>query len=128
MTTRERATVKCELCDYAKQQLATAQEERNEAIIKREQVIAWRKQDEEMIKRLSQQLAERDAMTWTPDKPAVPGWYWRKYQSTNKELVVIEHVIREGSYLVVAYYGGTVDAATGEWAGPLETPKELGHE
>jgi|CXWL01.1.fsa_nt_gi chromosome segregation ATPase len=44
---------------YARQ-LATAQEERNVAIITRERVIAWRKQDQEMINGLFQQLAEWD--------------------------------------------------------------------
>ena len=36
------------------------QEQLNEAIIKREQVIAWRRQDQKMIDGLFQQLAEWD--------------------------------------------------------------------
>ena len=44
---------------YARQ-LATAQEQLNVAIIKREQVIAWRRQDQKMIDGLFQQLAEWD--------------------------------------------------------------------
>jgi hypothetical protein len=63
-------------------------------------------------------------MTWTTEKPQIPGWYWRKYYSYNKPVARIVHVIKSGSYLVLEDHGGLVESLNGDWAGPLEVPKE----
>ena len=56
---------------------------------------------------------------WTSEKPTVPGWYWRRYNSSGVLIVEIVKIVSSGSKLVVRDFGGVIDFLLGEWAGPL---------
>jgi hypothetical protein len=66
-------------------------------------------------------------LTWTHEKPTVPGWYWHRvqYQSNPEAYLsrvreVLEYNV--GGLFVVGY--GDVQSMNGEWAGPIEQPEE----
>jgi hypothetical protein len=50
-------------------------------------------------------------MTWTTDKPTVPGWYWLRPK--NKPA----RIVRVTTKTIASMYG-----IGGEWAGPLAGP------
>ena len=52
-------------------------------------------------------------MTWITDKPTVPGFYWLR--PSNKP----PRIVRVTQKTIASMYG-----IGGEWAGPLEPPKE----
>ena len=64
-------------------------------------------------------------MTWTTDKPTVPGWYW--YRPVGLPMRPRELFDYNGR-LFIRGFEWLDNVTTGEWAGPIETPKELGHE
>ena len=61
---------------------------------------------------------------WTKEKPTVPGWYWRRYNSSGVLIIEIVKIVSSGSKLVVRDFGGVIDFLLGEWAGPLVPPEE----
>jgi hypothetical protein len=61
---------------------------------------------------------------WTSEKPTVPGWYWRRYNSSGVLIIEIVKIVSSGSKLVVRDFGGVIDFLLGEWAGPLVPPEE----
>ena len=72
---------------------------------------------------------ESGAMTWTSEKPTVPGWYWhRQHDAVNGvRFVRICEIERVGNTLfVLGLQPGrfVLENASGAWAGPLEPPKE----
>jgi hypothetical protein len=65
-------------------------------------------------------------MTWTTSKPTVPGWYWWRLSSSGEPGVLKisqEHIDNKNVYT----FGTRIllhSEMPGEWAGPLEVPKE----
>ena len=63
------------------------------------------------------------ALSWTTDKPTMPGWYWWREVDSKDGFIV--QVDIEGETVSSS---GTADDASldemvgGEWAGPLEPP------
>jgi hypothetical protein len=69
-------------------------------------------------------------MTWTTEKPTVPGWYWWRRPYGKRE---IQTIIRVKEYkfqpgIVFIYSGRRIEDCRGEWAGPLEPPEECQHQ
>jgi hypothetical protein len=62
-------------------------------------------------------------LTWTHEEPTVPGWYWRRYEIAGTPFVDVVEVVKSGSHLVLSDYGGLVEYARGEWAGPIPEPE-----
>jgi hypothetical protein len=59
-------------------------------------------------------------MTWTTEKPTVPGWYWWKSKQYSPVIVEIYRLeVRGESYLLIG-----VEDAEGLWAGPIPLPEE----
>jgi hypothetical protein len=63
-------------------------------------------------------------MTWTTDKPTVPGWYWWRNAQGIIEHHIVWHDEEEDFLCMVTDDGNRIDvgSAGGEWAGPLEAP------
>lgn len=55
------------------------------------------------------------AMTWTTEKPTVPGWYWWR-NKTRMDIFQVRQIDID--------IWDDVPHAPAEWAGPLEPPKE----
>lgn len=60
-------------------------------------------------------------MTWTTEKPTVPGWYWfldcRTHPSHAKPLYYAESDIK-----ALVYHGSSVQFF--RWSGPIPAPEE----
>lgn len=70
-------------------------------------------------------------MTWTNEKPKVPGWYWWRSKADAPYIVHLGMVRREiyGPLVLCSDYcedGETPDELGGHWAGPLLPPEEVG--
>jgi hypothetical protein len=66
-------------------------------------------------------------MTWTKDKPTVPGWYW--YRNPHG-FVWVENIDEKDGELCAVSTAGVmylVENYPGEWAGPLPLPEEPSH-
>lgn len=64
-------------------------------------------------------------LCWSKTPPAVPGWYWRRWNNS----VFVTEVYEVGGELYESAYDGTSEPpplSYGEWAGPLTPPKEPG--
>lgn len=63
-------------------------------------------------------------LTWTRDRPTVPGWYWMRTQSGAFEEIV--EVFRRRGDLYVSEPDDLypLSGYAGEWAGPLPHPEE----
>lgn len=62
-------------------------------------------------------------MTWTSDKPTVPGWYWyRGYEDADR----VVHVMDNGESLVACSFefSESMFYLDGQWAGPIPAPEE----
>jgi hypothetical protein len=62
-------------------------------------------------------------MTWTSEKPTVPGWYW--YRDNAVPSRIVEVSTRSGGALWVTRMqrnGCFVDRLYGQWSGPIEPP------
>jgi hypothetical protein len=60
-------------------------------------------------------------MNWTTDKPTKPGWYWwRNLKDGMQPSMTLVDKDKGGLYAGGSY----VSFIGGEWAGPLEPPKE----
>ena len=72
---------------------------------------------------LTAALAARErAVTWTSEKPTVPGWYFWKQQPRGHETVV-------RVFDTYVYWGGglrteDISNVSGQWAGPIPAPEE----
>jgi hypothetical protein len=68
-------------------------------------------------------------MEWTNTKPTGPGWYWhRAFTAINgvKSVQMCE-IYEQGGVLLVAGlqpHSFILSNASGEWAGPLEPPRD----
>jgi hypothetical protein len=63
-------------------------------------------------------------MTWTHEKPTVPGWYW--YKSAVWKTFSIETVFQSPNrscYINSCGHIVPVDDVDGEWAGPIPEPE-----
>ena len=86
----------------------------------------------EAYERMKRILMERDTtmvgkMTWTPNKPTQPGWYWYRFKGNSSWLEVRE--ILEGGFWSTEDESGcteyiNVNELHGEWAGPIPEPEE----
>jgi hypothetical protein len=56
-------------------------------------------------------------MTWTTEKPTVPGWYWYREIEGEPEILSI---YKDNGQLLISGIG--LQEFPGEWAGPLEPP------
>ena len=78
-------------------------------------------------------------ITWTTDKPTVPGWYWYRYYSSltcmPKVAITVMGKVETGcdyqSYTFTWLTGvdyeveaKNVTELSGEWAGPIPEPEE----
>jgi hypothetical protein len=68
-------------------------------------------------------------MTWTTEKPTVPGWYWWKPKQYYPVIVEIYRLeVRGKHYLMIGncneHHEGDLEYAEGEWAGPIPPPEE----
>ena len=66
-------------------------------------------------------------LTWTTEKPIVPGWYWWRYGGCDRIRYVhsVDHV--QPAILRVECPDGwyeDIHNVDGEWAGPVQMPKE----
>ncbi len=63
-------------------------------------------------------------LVWTEDKPTQAGWYWYRGGESDDQPFIVE-VDESGCFQWPD--GGYQEAALtkGEWAGPIERPKEL---
>ena len=66
-------------------------------------------------------------MTWTPNKPTVPGWYW--WRSIDPPATVIPALVfkRDNDDILRVIFWANVQEYLvsnigGEWSGPLEPP------
>ena len=73
-------------------------------------------------------------MTWSHEKPTVPGWYWWEVEEEAglcRKVVHVEkgftfHIVEGGrAVLYVVGYGGLLEDKPGRWSGPLEPPVEV---
>ena len=55
-------------------------------------------------------------LTWTPTKPTAPGWYWWRFSTDSPERTTEVRYVSERMIMT--------RTTLGEWAGPLEPPKE----
>jgi hypothetical protein len=66
-------------------------------------------------------------MTWTTTKPTVPGWYWWR-RPYGKRIILNMIQVKEWKHGnqpgLFIYAGKPVERCDGDWAGPLEPPKE----
>ena len=63
-------------------------------------------------------------LTWTTEKPTVPGLYWYR-RSLGLRSMIFEVEIQDGTLTVIgenAECSGEVATIEGQWAGPLEPP------
>ena len=68
-------------------------------------------------------------LTWTTNKPTQPGWYWWRNKPGAEKIErvqLFDFVWLKEPYLGVEtqYARYPVSTIIGEWAGPLEPPKE----
>jgi len=56
-------------------------------------------------------------MSWTTQKPTVPGWYWYRELEGEPEILSI---YKDDGQLVISGIG--LQEFPGEWTGPLEPP------
>jgi hypothetical protein len=57
-------------------------------------------------------------MTWTTQKPTVPGWYWYREIEGEPEILSI---YKDNGQLLISGIG--LQEFPGEWVGPLESPR-----
>lgn len=66
-------------------------------------------------------------MTWTTEKPTVPGYYWYRIQGNDDQIVEVVFSKRDGCFEVywMADNGGWPLQFTNgaEWAGPIKPPQ-----
>lgn len=66
---------------------------------------------------------------WTNEQPTVPGWYWWR-ETTNHEPAVLKVYKfwvmppHGGKYVLATTSQHLVEYMNGQWAGPIEEPKE----
>jgi hypothetical protein len=58
-----------------------------------------------------------EGMTWTTEKPTVPGWYWYREIEGEPEILAI---YKDNGQLLISGIG--LQEFPGEWAGPLKPP------
>lgn len=64
-------------------------------------------------------------LTWTSTKPTTPGWYWWRDAEENGPVIVQVFQPDKDAPLFVEHIGWLDDEIMGgDWAGPLEPPKE----
>ncbi len=70
-------------------------------------------------------------MTWTTQKPTVPGWYWYREDGIGPEVMDVDYraigeTDAEAQVLVAqnANEYDVVENMIGEWAGPIDLPEE----
>lgn len=65
-------------------------------------------------------------MRWTFHKPTTPGWYWWRVDSTSEPEPVKVYRDRRDQQLYVYDDGSDylLEKEIGQWAGPIEPPKE----
>ena len=67
------------------------------------------------------------SLTWTKERPTMPGWYWNRRQGGDAEIILLtpwlDAVVYEceGEIFHLEYWGG-------EWAGPIPEPSDAGKE
>ena len=61
-------------------------------------------------------------MSWTTEKPTMPGWYWHKGPFFEPMIFLLDKDETGAMFLLE---GGCweFDELDGQWAGPLEPPK-----
>lgn len=62
-------------------------------------------------------------LTWSPEKPTVPGWYWWKGAVSGK-VACLPVVEQDGLLLAGLHNFHNVEVMGGEWAGPIPEPVE----
>ncbi len=66
-------------------------------------------------------------MTWTTDKPTVPGWYWWRFDTHlfGLKQQVVEVYLDEALVVKIDNERHKIDEMNGDWSSaPLEPPKE----
>lgn len=67
-------------------------------------------------------------LRWTTERPDKPGWYWFTHEHIRPYVVHVELLSTWGDkpILAVRTYTSmrTLDEFDGQWAGPIEPPKE----
>ena len=65
------------------------------------------------------------ALTWTDNRPQVPGWYWFKGEYGIR-IAWIKHDSRKMNelYAVIGGVGNWMSTLHGQWAGPITEPQE----
>ncbi len=65
-------------------------------------------------------------MNWTNEKPQVAGWYWWRESKVHSETIVsVSSSYAMKQYVYVRGQSFDLDNIAGEWAGPLNPPREL---
>ncbi len=63
-------------------------------------------------------------LKWTKDSPARAGWYWYRGHSHEEEPLIVQ-VDQVGQFQWPDGGFQEVKLAKGEWAGPIELPKDI---
>ena len=63
-------------------------------------------------------------LKWTKDFPARAGWYWYRGHSHEEEPLIVQ-VDQVGQFQWPDGGFQEVKLAKGEWAGPIELPKDI---
>ena len=65
-------------------------------------------------------------MTWTTEKPTVPGWYWWRYEKGRKAtmLNVSQSHIQQMDIFTEGSLVMFLNEVPGHWAGPIPAPEE----
>ena len=63
-------------------------------------------------------------LNWTKDSPARAGWYWYRGHSHEEEPLIVQ-VDQVGQFQWPDGGFQEVKLAKGEWAGPIELPKDI---
>ena len=58
-------------------------------------------------------------MTWTTEKPQVPGWYWNWCDDQENKIIVFVD-----KQLSIEQGGWFISELAGQWSGPLEPSEE----
>jgi hypothetical protein len=97
--------------------------------------IQWANESLTQLDVFKRQLAAKDAeiarlqpTKWTTERPTQPGWYWHKTTNDRSMIflsILLVYDLENGGPLVAGHEElKPVDQLGGQWAGPIEPPRE----